>query len=60
VSYRTVGRLLKGLGYRLQGNRKTAEGAQHPDCNEQFEYINEQTQTRIAAEDPAISVDTKK
>ena len=60
VSYRTVGRLLKRLNYSLQGNRKTKEGAQHPDRNAQFEYINAQTAKQLAAGAPAISVDTKK
>lgn len=60
VSYRTVGRLLKDLRYSLQANRKTNEGAQHPDRNAQFEYINTQTKKRIKAGNPAISVDTKK
>ena len=31
VSYNTVGSLLRGLGYSLQANRKTREGASHPD-----------------------------
>jgi transposase len=60
VSYRTVGRLLKRLNYSLQGNRKTLEGAQHPDRNAQFEYINAQTTKQLKAGNPAISVDTKK
>jgi len=60
VSYRTVGRLLKDLKYSLQGNRKTLEGAQHPDRNAQFEYISRQTKRRLAAGNPVISVDTKK
>lgn len=60
VSYRTVGRLLKGLDYSLQANTKTLEGAQHADRNAQFEYINAQSKKRIKACNPAISVDTKK
>ena len=60
VSYRTVGRLLKHLDYSLQGNRKTLEGAQHADRNAQFEYINAQCKKRIKANNPAVSVDTKK
>ncbi len=60
VSYRTVGRLLKLLGYRLQANRKTLEGGRHPDRNAQFEYINEKTKEQLAKGNPAISVDTKK
>jgi len=60
VSYRTVGRLLKRLDYSLQSNRKTLEGAQHADRDAQFEYINAQSKKRIKANNPAISVDTKK
>ena len=60
VSYRTVGRLLKALKYSLQANRKTTEGSQNPDRNEQFEYINAQTTKQLAAGNPAVSVDTKK
>src|SRR2546430_7591148 len=30
----------KAAGYSLQSNRKTKEGASHPDRNAQFEYIN--------------------
>ena len=40
VSSTSVGRLLNGLGYRLQAVQKTREGASHPDRNKQFEYIN--------------------
>jgi len=55
-----VARLLKGLGYSLQANRKRLEGAQHPDRNAQFEHINETLRRQIEANEPAISVDTKK
>ena len=60
LSYRTVGRLLKQLGYSLQANRKTLEGAQHPDRDAQFKYISRQTRKRLRQGSPAISVDTKK
>ena len=40
LSPRTVGRLLNAAGYSLQGNRKTKEGADHPDRDAQFEHIN--------------------
>jgi len=40
ASSRVVGILLHGMGYSLQGNRKTIEGKQHPDRNAQFEHIN--------------------
>jgi Rhodopirellula transposase DDE domain len=57
---RTVLRLLKAKGYSLQANKKTREGAQHPDRDEQFEHINATVRTAIAAGEPVISVDAKK
>src|SRR4051794_40007802 len=42
VSAPTVGRLLRENGFSLQGTAKTLEGAQHPDRDAQFTYINEQ------------------
>jgi len=61
ISARTVARLLeKDLDYSLQANRKTKEGASHPDRNAQFEYIAEQTQVFQQRGQPVISVDTKK
>jgi len=32
ISERTLGKLLKAQGFRLQANQKTREGAQHPDA----------------------------
>ena len=55
-----VGELLYKLDYRLQANRKTREGASHPDRDGQFRYINDQVKAALAAGEPAISVDTKK
>lgn len=55
-----VGRLLKRLGFSLQANAKTREGASHPDRNAQFEYINAEVKAFQAAGEPVISVDTKK
>jgi transposase len=60
ISFRTVSRLLKKLGYRLHANRKMMEGKQHPDRNAQFEYINKKTKKQLASGNPVISVDTKK
>lgn len=60
VSPRTVGRLLKAAGHRLQSNRRTKEGNPHPDRNGQFEHI---TATVIAFQEqgqPVISVDMEK
>lgn len=60
VSHETVRQLLKDLDFTLQGTRKTKEGAQHPDRNAQFEHIAAQAQRFLEAEQPVISVDTKK
>ncbi len=60
VSATVVGELLHGLGYSLQANSKVKEGGQHIDCDAQFQYINDQAKTFLAADEPVISVDTKK
>ena len=60
VSPRTVGRLLRTAGYSLQSNRKTKEGASHPDRNAQFEHINQTVKSFQRRGQPVISVDTKK
>ena len=60
VSHTSIGSLLKKLGYSLQGNRKTLEGADHPDRNAQFEYINARVGDALRQGQPVISVDTKK
>jgi hypothetical protein len=57
---RTVLRLLKAKGYSLQANKKTREGAQHPDRDAQFQHINETVGEAIRAGQPVISVDAKK
>ncbi len=60
VSSVTVGRCLADMGYTLQANVKTREGAQHPDRDAQFRYVNRQVKTFRRDGDPVISVDTKK
>jgi transposase len=60
VSHSSVRTLLQRLGYSLQANRKTREGASHPDRDAQFAYINDQVKAALAAGEPVISVDTKK
>jgi len=60
VSPRKVSALLKQSGYSLQANRKTREGASHPDRNAQFEYINATASAFLRRRQPVISVDTKK
>ncbi len=60
VGSRTVAVLLRRLNYSLQSNRKTREGASHPDRNAQFEYINAQVCRFQRRGQPVVSVDTKK
>jgi hypothetical protein len=60
VAPRTVAKLLKACGYRLQANAKVVEGRQHRDRDAQFEYVNERAVQFLAAGDPVISVDAKK
>jgi Rhodopirellula transposase DDE domain len=60
VSHEKVAQLLRAMDYSLQGNRKTEEGADHPDRDAQFQYINAQVRRALAAARPVISVDTKK
>ena len=55
-----VGELLRGLGYSLQSNRKTREGADHPDRNAQFQHIDRKVRDFHRRGQPVISVDTKK
>ncbi len=51
---------MTGEGYSLQSVRKTREGAQHPDRDAQFQFLNAQVQAALKAGQPVISVDTKK
>jgi hypothetical protein len=60
ISHQTVAQLLRHLNYSLQGTRKTEEGEQHPDRDDQFGFINEEVRKALAARRPVISVDTKK
>ena len=60
ISERTLGKLLRAQGFRLQANQKTREGSQHPDRDQQFEHVNETVKTAFAAGQPVISIDCKK
>jgi hypothetical protein len=60
VSHQVVADLLHTLGYSLQANRKTTEGANHPDRNAQFEHLNGKVKWCLGRRQPVISVDTKK
>lgn len=56
----TVAQLLREEGFSLQGNAKVLEGAQHPDRDAQFRYLNGQAEEHRAAGQPVVSVDAKK
>jgi hypothetical protein len=60
VSAKTVARLLAGMDYSLQATSKQVEGAQHPDRDGQFGYLNQQAREHLTDGQPVISVDTKK
>jgi hypothetical protein len=60
ISAGSIPKLLGLLKYRRQVNRKTLEGSDNPDRNEQFEHINTAVLAMQAAGQPVISVDTKK
>ena len=60
VSHQTVSEVLQQSGYSLQVNRKTREGAGHPDRNAQFEHIARRAKEFQQRGQPVISVDTKK
>ena len=59
ASRKLVGRLLRQLGFSLHANKKTREGATHPDRDMQFEHINAKIKQFRDGNQPAISVDTK-
>src|SRR5674476_273278 len=60
VSHEKVAQLLRDQNYSLQSNRKTEEGADHPDRDAQFRHINAEVKRALADGMPVISVDTKK
>jgi hypothetical protein len=57
---RSVGNLLRELGYSLQSNRKTQEGKQNPDRDAQFQQIADTVKEFQQHHQPVISVDAKK
>ena len=60
VSHAKVAQILHDLNYSLQSNRKTEEGADHPDRDAQFRHINAAVKKYLGEGLPVISVDTKK
>jgi hypothetical protein len=61
VSKPVISRLLKAKDYRLRANRKKIDShSQHPERDQQFQYIQKQRQEHAAKGAPQLSVDTKK
>ena len=60
VSRTVIGQLLRAEKFSLQGNSKTEEGGEHEDRDAQFLHINKSVTEAMAANQPVISVDTKK
>ena len=60
VSPDTAGNLLRTMGYSLQATSKQLEGAEHPDRDAGFRYLNAQVEGHLEQGQPVISVDTKK
>jgi transposase len=61
ISHTTVRELLKEEGYSLQANRKEPAGSkEHPERNEQFEYINRRVKAFGRKGAPVLSIDAKK
>jgi len=56
ISPQKVAELLYSLDYTLQGTQKTTEGTDHPDRNDQFEFINDRVEAFQARGAPVISV----
>lgn len=60
ISHVKVAQILHDLDYSLQSNRKSEEGADHPDRDAQFRHINLTVKRCLRQGIPVISVDTKK
>lgn len=60
ASDETVRRRLRQMGYSLQANVKTLEGASPTERDAQFRYLNAQVRKFLRRSEPVLSVDTKK
>lgn len=60
LSLPVIGRLLRKHDYRLRANAKQLASQQHPERDQQFQHVYEQRAHHQAADQPTISVDTKK
>ena len=48
ISRTVVGEMLNAQQFGLQGDRKTLEGGQSPDCDAQFHHINQNAGKALA------------
>ena len=61
IGHNVVGNILEERGYSLQLNQKMLQiGEEHPDRNDQFEFINGKAKRFLESGDPVISIDAKK
>ncbi len=60
VSAKTVGKLLKQMGFSLRVNHKKLSGGSGAERDEQFAYIAELRERFAQTGSPVVSVDTKK
>jgi hypothetical protein len=60
VSAKTVGRLLKRMGFSLRVNHKKLSRGSGPDRDQQFAYIAEMRESFAKRGWPVVSIDTKK
>ena len=61
IGHNVVADMLEEQGYSLQLNQKMLQvGEEHPDRNEQFEFINNKAKRFLESGDPVISIDAKK
>jgi hypothetical protein len=60
VSAKTVGRLLKRMGFSLRVNHKKLSRGCGPDRDQQFAYIAEMRESFAKRGRPVVSIDTKK
>lgn len=54
VSDRTAARMLREMGFSLQGNAKVTEGRQHEDRDAQFAYLNTVVAEHVGDRQPVI------
>lgn len=60
ISATAVGKLLRSMGFSLQGMVKTRAGSQVPDRDAQFRHINTRVEEFLTQGLPVVSVDAKK